>query len=483
MGSTISLPIASSAIATADDYGGENVISGGDPSDSGNKGLSLPDVTPIHIQAEIVQQERTSLLRFANLSSMRDSYHDSSPSSTRSRTRDQDNLRSHSSHRELRAREAAAHAAELTNLFDKCKLLESTLKARDKEIHELRKERDLLLEDRKRVQRRMVQQEAAQATAVANALAAAARAAPTPPPKPSKSRSSTISRSYPEDSSLSSPESSPTPSSHKTYRTSSTSITSIHDGPTFQDEYIAHLQSFDVFMTKTDSWSGAQVIQAVRDLNSEILQFSAALTELHYAIDTNNGGKRPAINPNVLTQAKQNTATRLGVPFMHVLSTRDRSQDSSMLVQFALQATLCSIIDRTLAGFCVGFPAKYDALLSQLHLRVCSSGKFFFRATVRKRTMKLIGLYRTASHLVPLAFLDSQIYQYFIPIIRTTGLRRPRGRRIAVVDGYLDPFRHAYTQREPPEPIRSPASTRRSIHAPNSRCDERTGVEHQLRGD
>ena len=420
--------------------------------DSGTNRLSLPDVTPIHIQAEIVQQllqERTSLLPFTNLSSMRNSYHDSSPSSSRSRARDQDSLGHHSSHRELRAREGAAHNAELSNLIDKCKLLESTLKARDREIHDLRKERDLLLEDRKRMQRRMVQQEAAQATAVANALATAARSAPTPPPKPSKSRSSTISRSYPEESSSSSAESSPTPSSHKTYGTSTTSVTSIHGGPTFQDEYIAHLQSFDLFMTKTDSWSGSQVIQAVRDLNSEILQFSASVTELHYAIDSSNGGKRPAINPNILTQAKQNTATRLGVPFMHVLSTREGSQDSSMLVQFALQATLCTIIDRTLASFCVGFPAKYDALLNQLYLRVSSSGKFFFLSHGRRRSciMKLIGLYRTTSHVVSLARLESQIHQYVIPNIRTTSVGRPRGRRHTVVDGYFNPFRHSDTQR------------------------------------
>jgi hypothetical protein len=380
MSSTAAHPAAPAA--EAQDGQEANVISGVGMSrgcDGNTKRLLLPDITPIHIQAEIVQQERTSHLRFLSLSSMRNSFHDSSPSATRSRTRDQDNLRSHSSHRELRAREAAAHAAELTNLLDKCKLFESALKARDKEIHDLRKERDTLLEERKRMQRKMVQQEAAQAAAVANALAAAAaHAAPTPPPKPSKTRSSTASRSHLEDSGSSSAESFSTSSSRKTHRTSSTSITSINGVPTFQDEYIAHLQSFDVFMTKTDSWSGAQVIQAVRDLNSEILQFAASLTELHYAIDTNNGGKRPPINPNILTQAKQNTATRLGVPFMHVLSARDHSQDSSMLVQFALQATLCSIIDRTLASFCVGFPAKYDALLSQLYLRMCSSGKFFF---------------------------------------------------------------------------------------------------------
>ena len=380
-------PMAVDNADPEDDEWGGNVTSevGSDPSQSTfdadsldcTKRLSLPDITPIHIQAEIVQ-EHISSTRFANLSSMRHSYHDSSPSSSRPRTRDQENLRSHSSHRELRARDAAAHAAELSSLLDKCKLLESTLRARDKEIHDLRKERDHLLEERKRMQRKMTQQEAAQATAVASALATVARSAPTPPPKPSKTRSSTTSRPYAVDSGPSSPESSSTASSYKTYRTSSTSMTSIHGTPTLQDEYIAHLQSFDVFMTKTDSWSGAQVIQAVKDLNSEVFQFAASLAELHYAVDTNSGGKRSQINPNVLSQAKQNTATRLGVPFMHVLSTRDHSQDSSMLVQFALQATLCTIIDRTLASFYVGFPVKYDQLLSQLYLRMCSSGKFFF---------------------------------------------------------------------------------------------------------
>lgn len=351
--------------------------------------LSLPSITPIHILAQIVQQTPISLIRFANLPSMRSSFHDSSPSSSRSRTRDQEHFRSQSSRGDIRTREAAAHAVELSNLLDKCRLLESTLKARDKEILDLRKERERLLEERKRMQHKMAQQEAAQATAVANAVAAVARSAPTPPPKPPKHRSS--SRSHPEYSTSSPAESFSASSSRKTFRTSTTSMTSIHGLPTYQDEYIAHLQSFDVFMTKTDSWSGAQVIQAVRDLNSEILQYSASLTELHYAIDASNGGQRPAINPNALTQAKQNTAARLGIPLMHLLSTRDHTQDSSMLVQFGIQAALCTIIDRTLASFCVGFPAKYDALLSQLYLRMCASGKFFSRVLRRSRIRELIG--------------------------------------------------------------------------------------------
>ena len=411
------------------------------------KTLSLPDVTPIHIQAQIVQQEHISLIRFANFPPMRNSFHDPSPSSSRSRTRDSENIRFHSSsHRDHHsAREAAAHAVELSNLLDKCRLLESTLKARDKEIHDLRKERDRLLDDRKRMQHKLSQQEAAQATAVANALAAVARTPPTPPPKPSKYRSSTPSRPHLEDSGSSSTDSFSTSPSKKTSRTS---MASVHGLPTYQDEYIAHLRSFDVFMTKTDSWSGAQVIQSVRDINSEILQFSASLTELHYAIDTNNGGQRPPISPNALSQAKQNTATRLGIPLMHLLSTRDHSQDSSMLVQFALQATLCTIIDRTLSSFYVGFPVKYDALLSQIYLRMCSTGQFFlFLVGRRPRNIKPIKLYRTSSHVIKMAFIDSSIHHYFISNVRRTNTSGSRGRRLAMVDGYSDPLWHSYTQR------------------------------------
>lgn len=305
---------------------------------------------------------------------MYDSYNDSSHSShstSRSRARDHERYRSQSSYKDHSTREAAAHAIELSNLLDKCRLLESTLKARDKEIHDLHKERVRLLDERKRMQQKLTQQEAAQATAVANALAAVTRSTPTPPPKSSKYRQSTASRSHPEVSA----ESLPTSFSNQSYRTSTTSMTSTQTPPTYQDEYIAHIQSFDVFMTKTDSLSGVEVIQQVKDLNSEILQFSASLAELHAKLRDD----RRAIDPNTFSQAKQNTVTRLGVPLVHLLSPPDDSGygDPAMLIQFALQATLCTIIDRTLASFCVGFPAKYDALLSQLYLHMCSSGNFF----------------------------------------------------------------------------------------------------------
>ena len=373
---------------------------------AGPKRPSLPDITPIHIQAQIVQQEHISVIRFANLSSMYDSYNDASRSPPSSRyRRDPERYRSHSSYKDHHTtRDAAANAAELTSLLDKCKRLESTLKARDKEIHDLRKERDNLLEDRKRIQQKLAQQEAAHATTLANALASAARSTPTP--QPSKYQPP----SQPEHLGSSSTETPPTSSSTLSHRTSITSISSLHGLPTYHDEYTAHIQSFEVFMTKTDSLSGAQVVEAVMDLNSEIQQFSASLIE---AIHTRFGGKPPAIDPSALTQAKQNTATRLGLPLVHLLSTLDPNKDPSPILQSALQAVLCVIIDRTLSSFCVGFPAKYDALLNRLYEQICSSGKpfsFFIPAETNRTVIEpqpTSSRWRSLTHRYVTTFFDT----------------------------------------------------------------------------
>lgn len=165
--------------------------------------------------------------------------------------------------------------------------------------------------------------------------------------------------------------------------------------PTFQEEYIAHLQSFDVFMTKSDNWSGAQVIQAVRDLNSEILQFAATATEL-CTFDKESTAS--------IAQATQNTASRLGSNLANLLATRDHGQDP-ILIQFALQAALCGCIHRSLNSFCVGFPAKYDALLAQLYLRMCSAG--MLRISLLRPS--LTDERRTTTDIFPLALTHTPL--------------------------------------------------------------------------
>ncbi|KAJ8521382.1 hypothetical protein ONZ45_g1957 [Pleurotus djamor] len=133
---------------------------------------------------------------------------------------------------------------------------------------------------------------------------------------------------------------------------SSSSIVSIASS----EEERAQARAFELFLTRTDAWSGAQVLQAVQDLNSEILQFAAAATE------TCSFGKDGVKNP----QAVQDTTSRLGPQFARILSTKDHSQDP-ILVQFAVQGCVVACISRALSSFCVGWPSKADSVLLQVY--------------------------------------------------------------------------------------------------------------------
>ncbi|KAG0706766.1 hypothetical protein DFH29DRAFT_995633 [Suillus ampliporus] len=128
---------------------------------------------------------------------------------------------------------------------------------------------------------------------------------------------------------------------------------------TVSEEERAHSRSLETFLNKIDLWSGAQVIQAVQDLNSEILQFAASATEL-----CTFSKQRP--NSAKVTQASSEVATRLGTALSCLLATRDHSQDP-MLVQLALQGCISYCISRALSSFCIGYQSKANITLTQIY--------------------------------------------------------------------------------------------------------------------
>ncbi|KAF8896438.1 hypothetical protein BD779DRAFT_1668224 [Infundibulicybe gibba] len=130
------------------------------------------------------------------------------------------------------------------------------------------------------------------------------------------------------------------------------------------EEERARRRSAEIFMTRTDSWSGAQILQAVHDLNSEILQFAASATEFC----TFDKDSRPPTSRSV--QAMHDTSARLGPNLARILSTRDHSQDP-ILVQLALQGCISACIARALSAFCIGFPSKSDTVLAQIFSHMC----------------------------------------------------------------------------------------------------------------
>lgn len=137
---------------------------------------------------------------------------------------------------------------------------------------------------------------------------------------------------------------------------------------TVSEEERAQSRGLETFLNKIDLWSGAQVIQAVQDLNSEILQFAASATEL-----CTFSKQRP--NSAKVTQASSEVATRLGAALSRLLTTRDHSQDP-MLVQLALQGCISYCISRALSSFCIGYQSKANITLTQIYTHMFHSGRF-----------------------------------------------------------------------------------------------------------
>jgi hypothetical protein len=137
------------------------------------------------------------------------------------------------------------------------------------------------------------------------------------------------------------------------------------------EEERARTRGSEIYMTRTDSWSGAQVLQAVHDINSEILQFAASATELC----TFDRDSRPSSSRSI--QAMHEMSSRVGPNLARILSNRDHSQDP-ILVQLALQGCVSLAIARTLSSFCIGFPAKSDTVLAQVYSRMVIAGTFHY---------------------------------------------------------------------------------------------------------
>lgn len=230
--------------------------------------------------------------------------------------------------------ELARSNDELTKLYERCRILERSLrdtrdalKSRDSEIDRLRRERERALAERRRTD---IPGRDLYRTGSTTSL--------------NRDRTSTADS---DSASL-----------------SSTSVV---------DEERARARTADAYLTRTDSWSGAQVLQAVHDINSEILQFAAAATE----VCTFDRNSRPSSSRAI--QAMHDTSARLGPNLARILANRDHSQDP-ILVQLALQGCLTICITRALSTFCVGFPSKSDSLLHQIYHRMALAGTSFYLA-------------------------------------------------------------------------------------------------------
>ena len=220
---------------------------------------------------------------------------------------------------------------DTTRLEERCKMLEKTLKdtreilrSKEAELDFLRRERD-----RERVERRR------------SDAGLSRNSTPTKIIYPPRNSSSLDTRITSVDKQW-----------HRSHSPSASSISSVG----LPDEERARIRSSESYLSKIDSWSGAQVLQAVHDINSEVRQFAASATEISVFSMTRT---RP-------TTAIQDSTTRIGPYMTRILVNRDHSQDP-LLVQLALQGCVSLCIARALSSFCIGFPSKSDAVLAQIY--------------------------------------------------------------------------------------------------------------------
>lgn len=151
---------------------------------------------------------------------------------------------------------------------------------------------------------------------------------------------------------------SPSPSTTSTDKDlkSISPIPVIHHHPLDIDEERARARIQETYMSRLDSWSGAQVLQAIHDLNSEILQFAASAIEFCSFLP----------NQTPKSQSLNDTSSRLGPTMTRLLHTRNHSSDP-LLIQLALQSSLTLCTARALSSFIIGLPSKSDLLLSQIY--------------------------------------------------------------------------------------------------------------------
>lgn len=133
------------------------------------------------------------------------------------------------------------------------------------------------------------------------------------------------------------------------------------------EERRVEVKSLEQFLSKTDTWAGADMVQTMKDMNLEILQFSASASESYTSDD-----EEPMDGPE-RSKALEKVAARFGSRMRQCLEDRDHMEDPTML-QYAIQSCVCLHIHHALSSFCFGVAGRFDQQLSKLHRHMHETG-------------------------------------------------------------------------------------------------------------
>ena len=134
------------------------------------------------------------------------------------------------------------------------------------------------------------------------------------------------------------------------------------------------LRSLESFLTKTDDYSGQQIIQAVHDLNTEILQLAAAVSD-EFPLTRRSPGLWKESHCEFIREA-------IGDGMLALLRDGDHEDDPTV-VQLAVQAWEVWCCRQVLDSFCAGAPPEVDCFLNDVFREMQSSGKPFLSIVLR----------------------------------------------------------------------------------------------------
>jgi len=143
---------------------------------------------------------------------------------------------------------------------------------------------------------------------------------------------------------------------------------------TLLNDRTSELNSLQAFLSKHDEWSGAQVVQAVNDLNGELARLASAVSEYFVVgsdIDSDcSGNASVGANPPRLPNDGSNRETHdrlkeaLGSSFYNLIfACSNPPSDPSLPVPYAIQAWQVWCCSQILNGFCFGLPVKQKGCL------------------------------------------------------------------------------------------------------------------------
>ncbi|KAJ3537980.1 hypothetical protein NM688_g6588 [Phlebia brevispora] len=145
-------------------------------------------------------------------------------------------------------------------------------------------------------------------------------------------------------------------------------------------ERTEEISSLRSFLSKTDDWSGAQLLQAMRDLNAEIVQLAASIADGYAAVLDRKVDLSRLSDRDFVEHA-------LGTQMAELLAKRDHAADPTLL-QFAVQAWEVVCVNQILDAFCFGLPPEVDDILTavfeRMHQHVTSAPSYRHKFPLRQ---------------------------------------------------------------------------------------------------